>query len=129
MRLFLSAAAKSDELAGRQSLFSQQPRLVSAPFRPALGNDTIGGILTQMESCIPMALTTDSLEKFLLAKSPAEAEDFLESTKTDFLFLLLAAGKDDVLWQHILDVCENLRQKQFDKPKERRFCYGRKTLS
>lgn len=82
-----------------------------------------------MESCIPMALTTDSLEKFLLAKSPAEAEDFLESTKTDFLFLLLAAGKDDVLWQHILDVCENLRQKQFDKPKERRFCYGRKTLS
>ena len=81
------------------------------------GNDTIGGILTQMESCIPMALTTDSLEKFLLAKSPAEAEDFLESTKTDFLFLLLAAGKDDVLWQHILDVCENLRQKQFDKPK------------
>ena len=86
-------------------------------------------ILTQMESCIPMALTTDSLEKFLLAKSPAEAEDFLESTKTDFLFLLLAAGKDDVLWQHILDVCENLRQKQFDKPKERRFCYGRKTLS
>ena len=45
------------------------------------------------------------------------------------MFLLLAAGKDDVLWQHILDVCENLRQKQFDKPKERRFCYGRKTLS
>ena len=44
------------------------------------GNDTIGSILTQMESCIPMALTTDSLEKFLLAKSPAEAEDFLEST-------------------------------------------------
>ena len=76
-----------------------------------------------------MALTTDSLEKFLLAKSPAEAEDFLESTKTDFLFLLLAAGKDDVLWQHVMDVCENLRQKQMDKPKERRFCYGRKTLS
>lgn len=93
------------------------------------GKDTVGGILTQMESCIPMALTTDSLEKFLLAKSPAEAEDFLESTKTDFLFLLLAAGKDDVLWQHVMDVCENLRQKQMDKPKERRFCYGRKTLS
>ena len=82
------------------------------------GKDTVGGILTQMESCIPMALTTDSLEKFLLA-----------STKTDFLFLLLAAGKDDVLWQHVMDVCENLRQKQMDKPKERRFCYGRKTLS
>ena len=42
------------------------------------GKDTVGGILTQMESCIPMALTTDSLEKFLLAKSPAEAEDFLD---------------------------------------------------
>ena len=68
------------------------------------GDDTVGGILTQMESCIPMALTTDSLEKFLLAKSPAEAED-------------------------VMDVCENLRQKQMDKPKERRFCYGRKTLS
>ena len=25
------------------------------------GKDTVGGILTQMESCIPMALTTDSL--------------------------------------------------------------------
>ena len=85
------------------------------------GKDTVGGILTQMESCIPMALTTDSLEKFLLTKSPTEAEDFL--------FLLLAAGKDDVLWQHVMDVCENLRQKQMDKPQERRFCYGRKTLS
>ena len=52
------------------------------------GKDTVGGILTQMESCIPMALTTDSLEKFLLAKNHAEAEDFLESTKTDFLFLV-----------------------------------------
>ncbi len=48
------------------------------------GKDTVGGILTQMESCIPMALTTDSLEKFLLAKSPAEAEDFSKAPKTDF---------------------------------------------
>lgn len=93
------------------------------------GKTTIGDMLSRIESCIPMALTTDSLEKFLLANSPEEAEDFLESTKADFLFLLLAAGKDDVLWQHVLDVCENLRQKQSGKPKERRFCYGRKTLS
>lgn len=93
------------------------------------GKTTIGDMLSRMESCIPMALTTDSLEKFLLAKNPQEAEDFLESTKADFLFLLLAAGKDEVLWQSLLELCENLRQKQYDRQKERRFCYGRKTLS
>lgn len=83
------------------------------------GDGTIGDILTQMESCIPMALTPESLEKFLLAESPAKAADFLESAKADFLCLLLAADKDDALWQHVLDICENLRQKQSDKAKER----------
>lgn len=92
------------------------------------GKDTVGGILTQMESCIPMALTADSLEKFLLAKSPTEAEDFLESTKTDFLFLLLAAGKDDVLWQHVMDVCENLRQKPNGQTKRKAVLLWTKNL-
>lgn len=54
------------------------------------GKDTIGGILTQMESCIPMALTTDSLEKFLLGKKSRGSGRF--SGKHQNGFSLSAAG-------------------------------------
>lgn len=94
------------------------------------GKDTIGGILTQMESCIPMALTTDSLEKFLLGKKiPRKRKIFWKAPKRIFSFCCWRQAKTmyfgSISWMYAKTCGRN----QMDKPKERRFCYGRKTLS
>ena len=80
------------------------------------GNHTIGGLLEEISGCIPLALTEESLGQFLLSCENPEEElhRFLESSKRDFLMLLLFAGDEAALWQAIEEQCDLLRQAPID---------------
>lgn len=80
---------------------------------------TIGHILSEIEDCIPFALTRDSFSLFLQAYEEDEAtkmeairKGFVESCKTDFLLLLLHI-EDSSQWDHLVNTCENLRKKTY----------------
>ena len=78
------------------------------------GDDTIGGILQKIETCIPLAVTKESFILFLSACKEPEAErtrSFLESSKADFLLMIHQTTKDEEQWSALTDLCENLRQK------------------
>lgn len=79
------------------------------------GSETVEEVLMQMEDCIPLAITEESLQLFLSAyqkeNSPYLTHSFLESSKADFLLLVRHAAKDDGQWQAVITLCEGLRQK------------------
>ncbi|MFV0313608.1 MAG: hypothetical protein ACK5I7_00740 [Anaerotignum sp.] len=79
------------------------------------GSETVEEILLQMESCIPLAITDESLQLFLSAyneeDSPYLAHSFLESSKADFLLLLRHAADDDGKWRAVIMLCDGLREK------------------
>lgn len=79
------------------------------------GKETVEEVLIQMENCIPLAITEESLQLFLSAckkeDSPYLAHSFLESSKADFLLLIRHAAKDDGKWHAVMTLCEGLRQK------------------
>lgn len=77
---------------------------------------TIAQLLEEISGCIPLALTEESLRQFLRScENPEEdLERFLESSKRDFLLLLLFAGDDPLLWDSIEEQCELLRQMPID---------------
>lgn len=74
------------------------------------GQQTIGELLQQMDGCIPLSLTEDSLRQFFSARDAAQAEAFLTGSKADFLLLLLNAKEDEELWYSLLALCEGLRR-------------------
>ncbi len=78
---------------------------------------TVEEVLSEIESCIPFALTDDSFSLFLSASEETEdkkmealRKGFIESCKTDFLLLLLNV-QDKNSWENIMESCECLRQK------------------
>lgn len=78
---------------------------------------TVAEILSEIESCIPFALTDDSFSIFLSASTEMEEQKmealrkgFVESCKTDFLLLLLNIT-DKSSWEQIVESCDCLRQK------------------
>lgn len=76
--------------------------------------DTVGGILQRIETCIPLAITEESFSLFLSAcREPASARtrSFLESSKADFLLLVRQAAADEEQWQALTALCETLRQR------------------
>lgn len=77
---------------------------------------TIAQLLEEISGCIPLALTEESLRQFLGSCDNPEEElaHFLESSKRDFLLLLLFAGDDPLLWDAIEEQCELLRQTPID---------------
>ena len=78
------------------------------------GDDTIGGILKKIETCIPLAVTKESFSLFLSACQEPKAErtrSFLESSKADFLLMIHQAEKDEAQWSALTDLCEKLRQR------------------
>ena len=78
------------------------------------GNDTIGGILQKIETCIPLAVTEESFSLFLSACREPKTErtrSFLESSKADFLLLVHQTAKDEQQWRALTALCEKLRQK------------------
>lgn len=79
------------------------------------GAETVEDVLRRMESCIPLAITEESLQLFLSAcKKEASARrtsSFLESSKADFLMLIRHAANDCGKWQAVITLCEGLRQK------------------
>ncbi|MBR5816369.1 MAG: hypothetical protein IKY38_02970 [Anaerotignum sp.] len=78
------------------------------------GDDTIGGILQKIETCLPLAVTKESFALFLSACKEPDAErtrSFLESSKADFLLMIHQTTKDEEQWSALTDLCENLRQK------------------
>lgn len=79
------------------------------------GDETVEEVLIEMENCIPLAITEESLQLFLSAYKkddcPYLAHSFLESSKADFLLLIRHSAKDDGKWQAVSSLCEGLRQK------------------
>ena len=78
------------------------------------GNDTIGGILQKIETCIPLAVTEESFSLFLSACREPKNErtrTFLESSKADFLLMVHQTAKDEVQWAALTTLCEKLRQR------------------
>jgi len=79
------------------------------------GNKTVEEILLEMENCIPLAITEESLHLFLSAYKEKEsnylAHSFLESSKADFLLLIRHTAEDDARWRAVITLCEGLRQK------------------
>lgn len=78
------------------------------------GQETIGGILEKIETCIPLAVTEESFSLFLSAcREPREEKtvSFLESCKADFLLLIHQAAGNEAEWQALAALCESLRQK------------------
>ena len=78
------------------------------------GDDTIGGILKKIETCIPLAVTKESFTLFLSACQEPKAErtrSFLESSKADFLLMIHQTAKDEAQWSALTDLCEKLRQR------------------
>ena len=76
-------------------------------------------MLEEIEDCIPFALTHDSFSLFLEAYEEEQSEKmealrkgFIESCKVDFLLLMLHM-EDASQWEHLVDTCENLRQKNY----------------
>lgn len=76
------------------------------------GAETVASILEKMEGCIPLALSEESLCRFLCASTKEEAKAFLQSSKADFLWLLLQAKEDMALWNALFDTCDALRRRQ-----------------
>lgn len=82
------------------------------------GDDTIGGILKKIETCIPLAVTEESFSLFLSACREPRCErtlHFLESSKADFLLLIQQTAHDDVQWASLTALCERLRLKNAGK--------------
>ena len=78
------------------------------------GEDTVGGILQKIETCIPLAVTEESFSLFLEAcKEPAaeRTRSFLESSKADFLLLVRQTAENEAQWQRLTALCEALRQR------------------
>ena len=78
------------------------------------GGDTIGGILKKIETCIPLAVTEESFSLFLSACREPKAErteNFLESSKADFLLMVHQTAEDEDAWQTLTALCEKLRQR------------------
>ena len=78
------------------------------------GNDTIGGILQKIETCIPLAVTEESFSLFLSACREPKTErtrTFLESSKADFLLMVHQTAKDELQWATLTALCEKLRQR------------------
>ena len=79
------------------------------------GNKTVEEILLEMENCIPLAITEESLHLFLSAYKEKEsnyfAHSFLESSKADFLLLIRHTAEDESRWKAVITLCEGLRQK------------------
>ncbi len=78
------------------------------------GDDTIGGILQKIETCIPLAVTEESFSLFLSACREPKTErtrTFLESSKADFLLMVHQTAKDDLQWAALTALCEKLRQR------------------
>ena len=78
------------------------------------GDDTIGGILQKIETCIPLAVTEESFSLFLSACREPKTErtrSFLESSKADFLLMVHQTAKDELQWAALTALCEKLRQK------------------
>ena len=78
------------------------------------GDDTIGGILQKIETCIPLAVTEESFSLFLSACREPKTErtrTFLESSKADFLLMVHQTAKDDMQWAALTALCEKLRQR------------------
>lgn len=78
------------------------------------GGQTIGEILNQIETCIPLAVTEESFALFLSACKEPKAErtrSFLESSKADFLLLLHQIAENEDQWAALLVLCEKLRQR------------------
>lgn len=78
------------------------------------GQDTIGGILEKIETCIPLAMTEESFSLFLSAcREPREEKtrSFLESSKADFLLLVHQTAENEEDWQALIALCETLRRK------------------
>ena len=78
------------------------------------GDDTIGGILQKIETCIPLAVTEESFSLFLSACREPKSErtrSFLESSKADFLLMVHQTAKDDMQWAALTALCEKLRQR------------------
>ena len=78
------------------------------------GDDTIGGILQKIETCIPLAVTEESFSLFLSACREPKTErtrTFLESSKADFLLMVHQTAKDDLQWAALTSLCEKLRQR------------------
>ena len=78
------------------------------------GDDTIGGILQKIETCIPLAVTEESFSLFLSACREPQNErtrTFLESSKADFLLMVHQTAKDELQWAALTALCEKLRQR------------------
>jgi hypothetical protein len=78
------------------------------------GDDTIGGILKKIETCIPLAVTEESFSLFLSACREPRAHrtrTFLESSKADFLLMVHQTAKDEAQWAALTALCEKLRQR------------------
>ena len=78
------------------------------------GEDSIGGILQKIETCIPLAVTEESFSLFLSACREPKSErtrSFLESSKADFLLMVHQTARDKLQWAALCDLCEKLRQK------------------
>lgn len=78
------------------------------------GEDTIGGILQKIETCIPLAITEESFSLFFDAcqePKAARTKTFLESSKADFLLLIHQTAQDEQQWAALTALCESLRQK------------------
>ena len=78
------------------------------------GDDTIGGILQKIETCIPLAVTEESFSLFLSAcREPIteRTRTFLESSKADFLLMVHQTAKDEQQWAALTALCEKLRQR------------------
>jgi hypothetical protein len=78
------------------------------------GDDTIGGILQKIETCIPLAVTEESFSLFLSACHEPKTErtrTFLESSKADFLLMVHQTAKDEQQWAALTALCEKLRQR------------------
>ena len=78
------------------------------------GDDTIGGILQKIETCIPLAVTEESFSLFLSACREPKTErtrTFLESSKADFLLMVHQTAKDELQWAALTALCEKLRQR------------------
>lgn len=114
LSLLRQSLAKWQKERQKNVVFLNSAAIFSALSPLPCGTDTVGGILEKIESCIPLALTQKSLSLFLDACETPEKEKaatFLESSKTDFLMLLLYAGNHEDIWESILCLCEELRQK------------------
>lgn len=101
---------------GKNVFFLNSSAAYTTLSRLSFNGHTIGQLLDEISGCIPLALTEDSLRQFLKSCENPEEEmiRFLESSKQDFLLLLLFAKDDPLLWESIEEQCQLLRQTPLD---------------